>query len=200
MVEEKKLGLTARIKKWYRGLPDKKRYFELISAILAIPVLSTVLLLNLGNLRNEKEKPTPTPAAKNSVTVIPVTVDKEAPATPTSTPECKKEVGPVEISSPTEDQTVTQSPVCFNVEYNDNNYCSVVWRYRINNGSWSDYADKSVCLYNLTDGQHKFELNVKSVVSDDQTNLVRNFIYQGGGSTSTPTPTPTPTPTTILPQ
>lgn len=195
MEEGKKLGLTARIKKWYKGLPEKKRYFELISAILAIPVLLTVLLLNLGSLRNEKEKPTPTTAAKNSVTVIPVTVDKEAPASPTSTPECKKEVGPVEITSPTEDQTVNQSPVCFSIKYKDKNYCSVVWSYKIDGGSSSDFTDKSVCLYNLTTGTHKFELTVKSIVSDDTVSLVRNFNYQGPGPTQAATPTVSPSPT-----
>ena len=195
--EIKKLTLGQRFKKWYRNLPESKKYIEFFSAILGVPVLLTVLILNYNNLKGGNNQPTPIPTPKSSVTIIPVTVDKSASPTPTSVPECKKEVGPIEISSPTEDQTVTQSPICFGIEYNDKNYCSVVWAYRIDNSSWSDFTDKSVCLYNLTNGAHKFELNVKSVVSNNQTNLVRNFNYQGA-TNPTPTPistlTPTPTP------
>ena len=193
MKEVKKLTLGQKFKKWYKNLPESKKYIEFFSAILGVPVLLTVLILNYNNLQgNKEEKASPTPAP-NIVTVIPVTEDIDASPTPTSVPQCKKEVGPIEITSPTEDQTVTQSPVCFAIEYSDNSYCSVVWAYRIDNGSWSDFTDKSVCLYNLTNGQHKFKLNVKSVASSDQTNLVRNFNYQEGEAATTSTPTPTPT-------
>lgn len=194
MGEEKKLTLGERFRKWYKSLPESKKYIEFLSAILAIPVLLTVLLLNYNNLKgNNKTSPTPIPQAKNSVTIIPVTIDKDATPSPTSTPACKKEVGPIEITSPTEDQNVTQSPVCFNIEYKDESYCSVVWSYRIDSGAWSEYTDKSICLYNLSNGSHKFELKVKSVSSDDQTQLVRNFNYQGSNNpTVTLTPIPTP--------
>ncbi len=196
MEEKGKFTLIERFKKWYKNLPESKKYFEFFSALLGIPVLLTVLILNYNNLKGGKDKtPTPPPPPKTVVTVIPVTQDKDVTPTPTSTPQCKKEVGPVEISSPTEDQTLSQSPVCFTINYKDNSYCSVVWAYRIDNSSWSDFTDKSVCLYNLSNGSHKFELNVKSVVSNDQTNLVRDFNYQGGSNpTATLTPTPTSTP------
>lgn len=195
MVDEKKLTLGERFRKWYKNLPESKKYVEFFSAILAVPVLLTVLILNYNNIKgsNNKNSPTPIPQVKNGVTIIPVTIDKDAPPSPTSTPACKKGVGPIEITSPTEDQNVTQSPVCFNIEYKDESYCSAVWSYRIDNGQWSEYTDKSICLYNLSNGSHKFELRVKSVSSDDQTQLVRNFNYQGGSNpTVTLTPTPTP--------
>lgn len=195
MADAKNLTLREKFKKWYQGLPESKKYVEFFSAILAIPVLLTVLLLNYNNLKGDQNKVTPTPAAKNNVTIIPVTVDKSASPIPTSTPECKKEVGPVEIASPTEGQTITQQPVCFTINYKDNSYCPVVWSYKIDGGSASDFTDKSVCLYNLTFGTHKFELTVKSIVSNDQTNLVRNFDYQGSGPTQTVTPTLSPSPT-----
>ncbi len=184
------MSLTERFKKWYRGLPEQKRYFEFIGAVLAIPVLLTVLLLNLGSLK--KEEPKPTPAPKEEIKVIIPTQEKETSPPPAGGPtsaSCKKEVGPVEISSPTENQTLTEEPVCFNIEYKDESYCSVVWSYRVDNSSWSEFTDKSICLYNLSSGDHKFELRVKSTASSDEVQLVRNFTFKGKVS---PTPTPTP--------
>lgn len=181
------MGLTERFKKWYRGLPDQKRYFEFLGAVLAIPVLITVLLLNLGNLKKEETKPTPVP--KETVKVIIPTQEKETSPSPTSA-SCKKAVGPVEITSPGEGQIVSQEPVCFNIEYKDESYCSSVWSYRIDNSSWSEFTDKSICLYNLTSGDHKLELRVKSIASSDEVQLVRNFTFKGKVS---PTPSPTPT-------
>lgn len=180
------LTLIERFRKWYMRLPDKKRYFEFLSALLTIPVLLTIILLNWGNLKNNKQeqKPAPTVVREKVITVIP-SQDKSLSPTPTASPACKKEVGPVEITSPKENEVVTSQPVCFTIEYNDPSYCSVVWSYRIDNSSYSDFTDKSVCLYNLSSGNHKFELRVKSVVSDDDVNLVRNFVFQG----SNPTPT-----------
>lgn len=194
MSEQKRLTISEKIRKWYKELPESKKYFEFISTILAIPVLLTVLLLNYSNLQKKEDNISPTPAVKNNVTIIPVTVDKSTSPAPTSVPECKKEVGPVEITSPTENQTITQQPVCFTINYRDNNYCSVVWSYKIDGGPASDFTDKSVCLYNLTSGAHKFELTVKSIVSSDQTNLVRNFDYEGQAPTQTVTPTVSPSP------
>ncbi len=199
--EVKKLTIGQKFKKWYRGLPESKKYIEFFSAILGIPVLLTVLILNYNNLKGAKTVttivPTPPSPPKMVVTVVPVT-QKESSPTATPIPACKKEVGPIEISSPTEGQTVNSSPVCFNIDYKDNSYCSVVWKYRIDNSSWSDFIDKSVCVYNLTSGPHTFELNVKSTASSDTTDLIRNFNFQGGINptpTNTPTLSPTPTPT-----
>lgn len=199
--EVKSLSWSDRFKKWYKNLPDSKRYIEFISAILGVPVLLTVLFLNFNNLKSNKVTPAPTPAAPSQivVTIVPPSGGEKEREVPTATQAaCRKEVGPVDISAPTEDQTLTQSPVCFTISYKDNAYCSVVWAYRIDNGPWSDFTDTSVCLYNLTNGSHKFELNVKSTVSTDQTNLVRNFVFQGPAS-PTPAP-PTATPTTSASQ
>lgn len=186
------MKLIEKFKKWYRGLPDKKRYVEFVTALLTIPVLITILVLNLGSLKKEEKK-----EMLQSVKITVIPIEKEKPATPatTGTAQCKREVGPVEISTPKEEETVTQEPVCFTVSYKDDRYCSVVWSYRIDNGSSSDFSDKSVCLYNVTPGEHKFELRVKSVVSNDEVNLVRNFVFKTRNPTPTITPSVTPTPT-----
>ncbi len=62
-----------RIKKWYKALPDQKKYIEFVTALLSIPVLLTVLLINLSNLNNKKE-PTLTPISKEKVIVITTSV------------------------------------------------------------------------------------------------------------------------------
>ncbi len=162
----------------------------MVTALLTIPVLLTVLLLNWGNLKGDK-KEEPTPQVRETVKIVTVE-PKETTPIPTAGEQCKKEVGPVEISSPKEGETVTSNPVCFNIAYEDENYCSVVWSYRIDNADWSEFTDKSICVYNLTTGEHKFELRVKSVVSSDQVELVRNFNYQGTQNVVTATPTPSP--------
>ncbi|MCL4417482.1 MAG: hypothetical protein M1365_12460 [Actinobacteria bacterium] len=93
---------------------------------------------------------------------------------------CKKTVGPISISYPSEGETVSDNPVCITIKYDDPNYCSVVWSYRINNNTWSDYSNNSACLYNLSKGEVKFDLRIQSTVSQDQTkSLSRTFNYQG---------------------
>lgn len=200
---EKILG---RVRTWYRGLPDKKRYVEFITAILTVPVLLTVLISNIANINNNKkneEKVNPTPiitaAPTEKIIVITEKVsDKEASATPTFTPTptvakaCVKEVGPVRITSPTDGQLMTNNPVCIKVGYQAGDYCSVVWSYRLDEGVWSDYTDKDICLYNLVPGPKTLEIKIKSSQSDDEVTLIRNFYYQTRESpTSTPTVSPT---------
>ena len=58
-----------KIKKWYRNLPDKKRYLEFITALLTIPVLLTVLWSNLNNLQQKGAVPTPTSAVQPTATL-----------------------------------------------------------------------------------------------------------------------------------
>lgn len=183
------LTISEKISKWWRGIPDKKKYIEVLSAILTVPVLITVILLNLGSLKNKDEKSTPTPQV---ITIVPI--EKDSKPSPTDKPQCRKEVGPVEITSPKEGQSTSDNPVCFNIEYKDERYCSVVWSYRIDNSSWSDFTDKIPCVSNLSSGDHKFELRVRSIASSDEVQLVRNFTFKGPD----PTPTPTPTPSTGL--
>lgn len=47
-----------RITYWYKNLPDKKKYVELITALLSVPVMVTVILINLNNLQQNKESST----------------------------------------------------------------------------------------------------------------------------------------------
>lgn len=183
-----------KIKNWYRELPDKKKYFEVIGAMLSVPVLLTVLLLNLSNLNSNKKNNTPTPAPTEKIVIVtnPVSpVASESPTMTPTTPECKKEVGPVKIMTPSESQLVNSNPVCFNISYQVGDYCSVTYSYRIDKSDWSDYTDKQICLYNLDPGPKTLELRVKSSQSDDEITLIRNFYYK---SKEAPTPT-----TTIVP-
>lgn len=177
----KKPNFLKRFLTSYRKIPDKKPYIEFVTAILSIPVLLTVILLNLNSLTGTKDK-----EAKDSSTPAPQTVVITAPAsnnTNTATSEkeeeCTPEIGPIEITAPEEGETVTDNPVFVSVKYEKGDYCSVVWSYRINGGRWSDYDDKSIALYNPPPGTIRFELRIKSVVSDDSLTLTRSFTYQG---------------------
>jgi len=178
------------IKSVVHQLPDKKRYAELITAVLSVPVLITVLLLNLNNLRKPNQSvpstagivqstsPTSTPSISPKTT-IKVTAKTTIPdPTPTSfitQGPCIKEVGPVTIISPEENEIVTTNPVAIDIERKEKNYCEIVWSYRINGDTWSDYVDKSIFLYNLSPGQKKIEIKVKSIASSNQIVLTRTF-------------------------
>ena len=201
-------GFVNKIRNWFIKLPDKKRYFELITAFLSIPVLLSVIFVNYFSIqerRNEEDKyPSPTPA------VITIIERQETPANePTSkltaspTPsQCESEIGPIEITSPKENETVSNNPLCFTiVRKNPNNkYCAVVWSQRINNSSWSDFTDREICIYNMDTGKKTLELKVKSIVSGAEKTLMRVFNYENATQIATPTLTNTPTPTiTITP-
>lgn len=173
-----------KIKNWYKELPGNKRYFELLSAVLSIPVLVTVILLNLNNLDNMRSR-------SIEKEVSPTSTETPPPSSSSSTvtpQECIKEIGPVEIITPSENEVIDKDPVCIDISHL-NKYCSAVWSYRINNGPWSDYTDKSVCIYSLSPGEKKLELRVKSLVSNEQIILKRNF------TVSEPSVTPSPVPT-----
>ena len=60
-----------KIKKWYRAMPDKKRYIEFITALLTIPVLLTVLITNLSNIRQNNNKPIAIPTVAQQPTAVP---------------------------------------------------------------------------------------------------------------------------------
>lgn len=131
-------------------------------------------------------------SASTSATPIPqVTVAKISQDYSPTPHICKKEVGPVSIISPAESEVITNNPVCIDISFNKQDYCGVMWSYKLDNGSWSDYMDKSICLYNLSPGTKKIELRIKSIGSADEVRLIRNFIYQ---SEATPTLVPTNTP------
>lgn len=183
------MNILERFKKWYRDLPNKKTYLEFISALLTIPVLLTVIITNVNNL-NKNNKPETSPKQESQATQPQVKeVIITSPQNPTTTQaplnnQCIKKVGPVSIVYPEENQTVTKDPVCIDISYKDDNYCSVVWSYRINGGSWSDFDDNSICLYNLSSGQKKLELKVKSIASSDSTILTRNFTVNNSNTAS----------------
>ncbi len=177
-----------KIKAWYRDLPEKKRYIELITAILSIPVLVTVILLNLGNLSknnsgtktNKEITPIKIEIKTGDVSPTKIGGDTQVPTILPVSPsayECKKTVGPVEISSPKQGETIINDPVCVLLDYKKGEYCAYVWSYRINDSRWSEFTDKNICLYNLSSGEKKLEVKVKSIASGDEVILRREFVY-----------------------
>lgn len=188
----------SKLREWLRELPRRKPHIDVLTALLTVPVLLTVLIANIVSLRNKDKnnQPTPTPNLQKIIVQNPESNSKDKTIiNPTPGPACKKEVGPVSIKSPRENETVKENPVCFVIKYDDPNYCSVVWSYRINGGQWSDYNANSVCLYDIPQGDVLFELRVQSTTSQDQEILKRNFVYEGKGLTPTPlalSPTQTP--------
>lgn len=197
------INLVKRLKKItlaYRKIPDKKPYIEFITAALSIPVLITVIMINVNNLNSQNNK-----NSKDEPTVAPKTIyvpisggnaqTQEKKNNNTSSPQskivisqsiqpCLPEVGNISISSPKEGETVSSQPLAININYQKANYCAVVWSYRINGGNWSDYDDKSIALYNLPDGKIKLELRVKSIVSGEEKTLTRDFQYEKDDSSS----------------
>src|SRR3989344_8188082 len=125
-----KTTMLEKIRGWYRALPDKKRYLEFVTALLTIPVLLTVIYTNLVRIKDEKTPEQISPSPTNTEKIIIVTqkeaVEKENSPTPQSTialsptieaAACKKEVGPVKIASPKEEEVVQDNQICVNVDY-----------------------------------------------------------------------------------
>jgi hypothetical protein len=180
---------------------DKKPLIELVVAILSIPSLILVVLLNFNSLKNlDAAKLTPTPGTTNTVPPLntnttnpnffarPVTREPQSTeASSNSQAPCNKSLGLVNITSPNEGDTVNSNPVEIDISYDDTDYCSAVWSYSINGSSWSDYNNNSVALYNLPDGQIKFQLRVKSLTSSNSTTLTRDFTYTGQSTAPVPT-------------
>lgn len=116
---------------WYQDIPNKKPYIEFLTALLTIPVLLTVILLNLNSLRSDEEK---TPQPEQVIITLPGSGEQTVvTATPSSGP-CKEEIGPISVTSPEEKETVTNNPVAVRISYEQGEYCAVVWSYRINGG------------------------------------------------------------------
>jgi hypothetical protein len=160
---------------------------------LSIPVLITVIILNFTNLKNIG-KPTPTPTPDVTIEApngkagdfYSAPIEKENKPTDT-TPQspCTEELGPVTITSPSEGDTVNSNPVEVDISYDDTTYCAAVWSYRINGGSWSEYDDRSVALYNLPNGPITFDLKAKSIIGAGDVTLTRSFIYNGQSTVPT---------------
>ncbi len=183
-----------------KDIPDKKRHLDFIAALLTIPVLLSVIILNYTNLSNiQKSKtdvnPTPVPTqAEKSIIYLPTNNNSQITQTPTATPSitngaCLKGIGPILITYPTENQTVADNPLSINIDYSNGNYCSVIWSFRINNGPWSDFTDNNPVIYNLPDGNIKFDLRVQSTVIQKEENLTRSFIYNGASVSPAPSTT-----------
>jgi len=184
-MQEKK-NFFSRLLRSYRGLPAKKQYVEFFTAILTVPVLLTVIILNVSNLRQEEAKkttPEPTPriiiTVPDSSTETKTTGKTDTAINTTPAEACKKEIGPVDIASPIEGETITVNPLIISIDREGEGYCAVVWSYRINAGRWSDYDDKSIALYNPPVGQITLDLRVKSVVTGQEKLLSRKFRYEG---------------------
>lgn len=181
-----------RIKRFLSQLTGKKHHVEFFTALLSIPVLLTVIALNLNNLQasksNSEDKPSqiiislpPQNKENTLVTAIP------------TKPVCKAGIGDVQITSPEEGDMVSDYPLDFTISYDPGEYCAVVWSYRVNGGSWSEYDDKSIALYDVPSGDVRFDLRVKSVLGGDVSIISRKITYRSPNATATPTTTPTPT-------
>lgn len=179
---------TKSKKKSENPLIKKKPYIEFLTAFLSIPVLISVLLLNFNSIKNLNAKPTPTPMpgvnAQAGFFAEPIGTEKPGTPTPMGATEapCLNGLGPVNVTSPEENDEVTDNPVTVDISYDDRRYCAAAWSYRINGGSWSGYDDRSVALYNLPQGPIKFELRVKSISGDDSKTVTRNFINNNRGT------------------
>ncbi len=196
-----------KTKQIIKKLPLRKPHLDFLAAMLTIPVLITVLVINLSNLESRKSSVTPTPTAtpvaqtkqtlqagespQTKIITIQVT-PTAATVTPSPTPNpdtCIKGIGPIDITYPQENQTVSDNPLCISINYTQGNYCSVVWAYKINNGNFSNYSNNSVCLYNVPQGSNTFTLEVKSLVNSDTKAIIRDFEYVTNTQvTQTPTP------------
>lgn len=200
---EKFSNLSKKAINYIAKLAEKKHYVEFFSALLSIPVLITVIILNVNNLKSlGKSSPSPTPQITQEKIYVPISPIvnnsgsfRSAVIAPTSIlsptgAQCKSTIGPISIDSPTEGADVTGNPVNVVINYKTGEYCDAVWSYRINGGSWSDYDDKSVALYNLPQGKIVIDLKVKSIVGGEEKNISRNFVYTGPSIIYTPTVTP----------
>jgi hypothetical protein len=198
------MNFIERSLKQFRDLPEKKRYIEFITALLTIPVLLSVIILNYSNLNGSKKDTNP--PSEEKPTVITIVQERDESGTPTPTPsviaECKPEVGNISITSPEENETATQNPLTISIKKNDkpNEYCAVVWSYRINGGSWSNFDDKDISIFDMKSGEKNLEIRIKSLISGEEKTLKRTFLYENTQEVEEPSPTSTaaPAPTSIV--
>lgn len=185
----------SRIRYSYRSLPDKKQYIEFFTALLTVPVLLTVIILNLSNLQQKDKPKEENPTTPLVITATPNTNGNNNPITPVATTApCIEEIGPISIASPLENEKVQDNPLSIEINYTSKGYCAVVWAYKINNGRLSDYGSNNIIIYNPPQGTIRFELRVKSLVTGEEKILQRTFTFEGNSSIPTPSPTPTETP------
>jgi len=204
-LREQLITMLEKFRHWYRILPDKKRYLEFVTALLTIPVLLTVIYTNMVSIREDKKSnTTPTPEKSEKIVIIREDENKENEKSNTPTPiptlelsptqstkECKKEVGPVKISSPSEEEIVQDDLICVKIDYTVGEFCSVAWSYKLDDNKWSDYTSSPFCFSKLDPGKHELDLRVQSVASSDEVTLERTFYIK---TKEAPSPTPTPLP------
>lgn len=197
-----------KVKNEFKNLPDRKKYAEAISALLTLPVLITVLLLNVNNLKKTNTSATALPTAAPTVEVIKEIVNyptaslqptpslmlTSTPAPDTTPQKCTPQIGPVQITSPDDGELVTSNPLTIEIGRTSDAYCAIVWSYRLDNGNWSDYSNTTISVFNLAAGKKKLDVKVKSVVTSSEIILTRNFVYQSDQPTTAPSPTLTPSP------
>ncbi len=173
----------------YRSLPGKKQYIEFFTALLTVPVLLTVIILNFNNLKGNKAKEEPKNEQKTIIITAPPSLDSKSEENTKiiNTPKvCKQGIGPVSIDSPHENERITDNPVIVEINYDDSDYCSVVWAYKINDGKLSDYGSNNIALYNPPQGPIKLEVRVKSTTTRDEKVIKRLFFYDGPSSSQPP--------------
>lgn len=198
-------SFLGKIRNYFSKLLDKKRYLEFITAFLSVPVLLTVLFLNYSNIKDRNKTPTTTDK-QPIITIIQQKDSEDKQALPTEGPECIAKVGAIEVTNPEEGATISSNPLTISIDRVDDGkkYCSIVWSYRINSGTWSDFTDKDISIFNMDSGDKTLELKIKSIVSGEERNITRNFTYKNTQEVPTPTPsataTPSPSPTIGLTQ
>ena len=178
-------------KELIRALPNKKQYIEFFTAILSVPIMLTVLVLNINNLKPKDVSP-PIPDERKEVIIVSPEIKGITTQTTQKKDACIEELPSVDILSPESGETVSKRPVCISPQIEEGEYCSVVWRYSVNDSSWSEYDNKGFCLYDLPNGDTSVKIEVKSIVTGETKEIVREFIYSGP---TTPSPTLTISPT-----
>ncbi len=209
------------IKNRFSQLPDKKKWIDVITATLTIPVLLTVTIANLNKIKSkdaettQETSPTQAPIiVRDFISVfkeqtndtnkeLTPTLNEENKKQPTNTPEptqqvsvtpsCKMEPQPYEITYPKENEKVEVDPVCVVLNAKDQGYCTTQWAYRVNNSTWSNYTSDPICLYNMASGNIKLEVRTKNQISGQEKTITRNFSYQKEDTQVT-----SPTPSTSL--
>lgn len=180
--------LASHIRSFMQSLPRRKQYIEFFTAMLSLPIMITAIILNVNALRPKTAQNTTIPTTTEKVIIISPAASNQTNSTSPISPTagiCREELPNVSISSPQEGETVSKDAVCIAPDIAKGNYCAIVWRYSVNNSSWSDYDDKAFCLYNLASGNVTVRLQIKSTVTGATQEIDRHFTYM---SSNTPTP------------
>lgn len=192
--------MLEKVRNWYKSLPNRKPWVDLVTAVLTIPVLLTVIISNVGNLKKNGNTIdtglSPTVIKETVITKVITPTPPPAVSPSTSAPSCNSEPQEYNIVFPGEGDKVAADPLFIAMEKIGGDYCTSLWAYRINNSSWSTYNDDPIGLYNMAAGPVKLEIRVKSTVSGKERTYVRNFEY-GNPPTLAPSPSTGPT---ITPQ